>query len=293
MASRGDGMTPAWQQAEALTVPLPFLPYAGPEDLARRGLTGPGTTARGVVAPRRHRFRWIKRLCATVMALVTLSVITITGLLLVLPGVGDAPVLARAIDRAHHAAYPGPALPPRVTAALVATEDHRFYAEPGIDPAALGRELLGRLSGRPGQGGATLDQQLATMLYGPRRSGLLAEAKQILLGVKLDLNYSKAQILQLYADVAYFGHGYYGLAAASCGYFAERPARLSWGQAAMLAGLVQAPPVDDPLSDFANARAREAHVLIRLINTGKLTRQQASRAYQLPLHLTHGRTGRC
>ena len=274
-------------------MPLPFLPCAGPGDLARRGLTEPGTTARRAVAPRRHRFRWIKRLCATVMALVTLSVIAVTGLLLVLPGVGDAPALARAMDRAHHAAYPGPALPPRVAAALVATQDHRFYAEPGIDPAAVGRELSGRLTGRPSPGGATLDQQLAKMLYCPRRPGLLAQAGQILLGVKLDLNYSKAQILQLYADVAYFGHGYYGLAAASCGYFTERPARLSWGQAAMLAGLVQAPSVDDPLSHFANARARQAHVLIRLINTGKLTRQQASRAYQLPLHLTHGRTGGC
>jgi penicillin-binding protein 1A len=244
-------------------------------------------------APRQHSFRWIKRLCATVMALVALGVIAFTGLMLVLPGVADAPALARAMDRAHHAAYPGSGVPPRVAAALIATEDHRFYSEPGIDLLAVGREQFGRLSGGSGQDAATLDQQLAKMLYAPGRSGLLAEAEQILLGVKLDLNYSKAQILQLYADVAYFGHGYYGLAAASCGYFAERPARLSWGQAAMLAGLVQAPSVDDPLSHFANARAREAHVLVRLIDTGKLTPRQASRAYQLPLHLTHGGNGRC
>jgi membrane peptidoglycan carboxypeptidase len=261
-------MTSPYWQAEAPTAPLP-------------------------VASRPHTFRRIKRLCATVMALVALGVIAFTGLMLVLPGVGDAPALARALGRAHHAAYPGSALPPRVAAALVATEDHRFYSEPGIDLLAVGREQIGRLSGGPGQSAATLDQQLAKMLYVPGRSGFLAEAEQILLGVKLDLNYSKAQLLQLYADVAYFGHGYYGLAAASCGYFAERPARLSWGQAAMLAGLVQAPSADDPLSHFANARAKEAHVLIRLINTGKLTPEQASQAYQQPLHLIHGRTGRC
>jgi penicillin-binding protein 1A len=227
------------------------------------------------------------------MALVALSGIAFTGLMLVLPGVGDAPALARAMDRARHVAYPGPALPPRVAAALVATEDHRFYSESGVDLAAAGRELFGRLGGGPDQGAATLDQQLAGMLYVPGRSGRLAEAEQVLLGVKLDLNYSKAQILQLYADVAYFGHGYYGLAAASCGYFAERPARLSWGQAAMLAGLVQAPSGDDPFSGFANARAREAYVLVRLINTGVLTPQQASQAYQLPLHLTPPGTGGC
>lgn len=286
-------MTVAWSQAEAPTVPLRFLPHAGPEDLTGRGLTEPGAKERGAVAPRRRRFRWIKRLCAIVMALVTLTVIGVAGLLVGLPGVGDAPARVRAIAHAHHAAYPGPAVPPRFAAALVATEDHRFYAEPGIDPAAVGRVLLGRLSAGPDQGGATLDQQLAKMLYVRGRPGPLTEAEQVLLGVKLDLSYAKAEILLLYADVAYFGHGYYGLAAASCGYFAERQDRLSWGQAAMLAGLVQAPAADDPISHFANARARQAHVLIRLIDTGKLTRQQASRAYQMPLHLTRGHAGGC
>jgi membrane carboxypeptidase/penicillin-binding protein len=61
----------------------------------------------------------------------------------------------------------------------------------------------------------------------------------------------------------------------------------------MLAGLVQAPSADDPLIHFASARARQAHVLIRLIDTGTLTWRQASRAYQQPLHLTHRGPGGC
>jgi hypothetical protein len=126
------------------------------------------------------------------------------------------------------------------------------------------------------------------MLYVGGQSGMLAEAEQILLGIKLDLNYSKARILRMYAAVAYFGHGYYGLAAASCGYFAEQPAGLSWGQAAMLAGLVQAPSAGDPFSHFANARAREAHVLVRLIAMRQLTPAQATQAYWLPVHLARG-----
>ncbi len=169
-----------------------------------------------------------------------------------------------------------------------ATEDHRFYSEPGIDPAAVGRVILGRFTKGPDQGGATLYQQLARMLYVGGQSGMLAEAEQILLGIKLDLNYSKAHILRMYAAVAYFGHGYYGLAAASCGYFAEQPAGLSWGQAAMLAGLVQAPSADDPFSHFANARASEAHVLVRLIAMRQLTPAQATQAYWLPVHLARG-----
>ena len=256
---------------------------------------GPGlqTSPGGAVRPRRRRFRRVKRLLGVVTALAILGGITFTGIMLVLPGVGDAPALARALDRAHHAAYLSSALPPKMAASLTATEDHRFFSEPGIDPAAVGRVVLGRIVSAPDQGGSTLYQQLAKILYEANRSGSLTEAEEILLGIKLDLSYSKAQILQLYADVVYFGHGYYGLAAASCGYFAVPPARLSWGQAAMLAGLVQAPSADDPIAHFASARAREAHVLIRLISTGALTPAQAAQAFREPLHLVGGPAARC
>lgn len=259
-------------------------------------MTAPDLTVAGVPAPavsRRHRFRPIKRLVAVVMALAVLCAIAFTGLMLVLPGVGDAPALARALDRAHHAAYLGSALPPQMAASLTATEDHRFFSEPGVDPAAFGRVIVGRIAAAPDQGGSTLYQQLARILYVPGRSGTLAETEAILLGIKLDLSYSKAQILQMYANVVYFGHGYYGLAAASCGYFAERPARLSWGQAAMLAGLVQAPSADDPIAHFANARARQAHVLLRLVAVGTLTPAQAAQAYRQPLGLVGGPAARC
>jgi membrane peptidoglycan carboxypeptidase len=89
----------------------------------------------------------------------------------------------------------------------------------------------------------------------------------------------------MYSSVAYFGHGYYGLQAASCGYFAVAPAALTWSQAALLAGLVQAPTADDPLTHLTLARTREAHVPGRLAAMGKLTQAQAERAYQQPLHL--------
>ncbi len=276
-------------RAEMTALALPAGPYPDGEDPAgpRRAVTGPPRPT-AAVRPRRRRFRRTKRFLGTVTALAALGAIVFTGLLLVLPGVGDAPSVAQALDRAHHTGYPGPALPPRMAASLVATEDHRFYSEPGIDPAAVGRVILGRFTKGPDQGGATLYQQLARMLYAGGQSGMLADAEQILLGIKLDLNYSKAHILRMYAAVAYFGHGYYGLAAASCGYFAEQPAGLSWGQAAMLAGLVQAPSADDPFSHFANARASEAHVLVRLIAMRQLTPAQATQAYWLPVHLARG-----
>jgi membrane peptidoglycan carboxypeptidase len=151
----------------------------------------------------------------------------------------------------------------------------------------------GYLTGKPDQGGATLYQQLAKILYVPGPSGVLGKGEQMLLGIKLALSYPKAKILQMYSDVAYFGDGYYGLQAASCGYFRVTPAALTWPQAALLAGLVQAPSAYDPLAHPALARAREAHVLGRLAATGTLTHAQAERAYRQPLHLTGGHTRTC
>ncbi len=230
---------------------------------------------------------------AVVLGLALLGLLGLGGLLLVTPSVGDASARAQALDQLHRVAYPGPPVPARFTASLVSTEDHRFYSEPGIDPFAIGRLIEGRITGRPDQGGATLYQQLAKMLYTPGRSGILVEAEQVGLGIKLDLAYPKSQILQMYADVAYFGHGYYGLAAASCGYFGVTPARLSWPQAAMLAGLVQAPSADDPITHFTAARARQSHVLGRLVATGRISQAQATSAYRQRLHFIGGPPGAC
>lgn len=252
--------------------------------------TPPGGPASAVVqVPSRRRMpRWLRRVLITFLALAIAGTLAFATLLIATPSVANAPQLARALDRAHGAAFPGPPVPGRFAASLVATEDHRFYAEPGVDPFAIGRVVVGQATGQPDQGGATLYQQLAKMLYTPARSGVLTELEQIALGIKLDLSYSKAEVMRMYAAVAYFGQGYYGLGAASCGYFGVTPARLSWSQAALLAGLVQAPTADNPVTHFAVARAREAHVLDRLAATGTLTRAQVNRAYAERLHLVGG-----
>jgi penicillin-binding protein 1A len=130
-----------------------------------------------------------------IVGLVLVGLLSVGGLLLVTPSVGDAPARAQAMDRLHHVAYPGPPVPARFAASLVSTEDHRFYSEPGIDPFAIGRLIGGRLAGRPDQGGATLYQQLAKMLYTPGRSGIAVQAEQVGLGIKLDLAYVRRRRL--------------------------------------------------------------------------------------------------
>jgi len=274
----------------------PYCPHCGSPTLEELGgleWESPGPARPGKPRRRRHRLRRIRRFLAMLMALGVLGGIIFAGLMFVTPPVTNAPALARAWDEAHHVAYPGPPVPGRFAASLVATEDHRFYSEAGIDPFALARVSVSGILGGPDQGGSTLYQQLARLLYMPGQAGLLGTGEQILLGIKLDFSYPKAQILQMYADVAYFGHGFYGLNAASCGYFGVKPATLSWPQAAVLAGLVQAPSAYDPLAHLAAARAREQHVLARLAATRALSPAQAERAYKQPLHLVAGKAAGC
>jgi membrane peptidoglycan carboxypeptidase len=239
---------------------------------------------RGARASRRRRGRrLLRRTAIAVLALGLLGVVSFGGLMLATPSAGNAQELVRAQDAAHHVAYPGPPVPARFAESLVATEDKRFYSEPGIDLFAVGRVAIGYVTGHGIGGGATLYQQLAKLLYTHGQSTPSDEAEQVALAVKLYLAYPKQQILQMYADVVYFGNNYYGLAAASCGYFGVRPAGLSWPQAAMLAGTVQGPSLDDPLTHPANARAREIHVVGRLVATGKLTQAQGKAALAVPL----------
>ncbi len=234
-----------------------------------------------------------RRLGLAAGTLVLIFVLTFGLLLLITPSTSNARELAQAFDRAHRANYPGVVVPFRFATSLEATEDHRFGSEPGIDPLAVGRVLYGYASGRGDQGGATLYQQLAKMLYTPGRAGFAAEAEQVALAVKLRYSYSGTEILRLYADVAYFGHGFYGLQNAGCGYFGVRPAQLSWPQAALLAGLVQAPTLDDPLDHPAAGFAREQHVIGRLVSVGALSRAAADRYLAIPLSVLLSHAGGC
>ena len=105
------------------------------------------------------------------------------------------------------------------------------------------------------------------------------------LALKLDVTYSKNEILRLYLADVYFGHGFYGLPAAAEGFFGVTPAQLSWAQASMLAGLVQAPSAYDPIRHLSNGRLRQQHVLHRLVTTGVMSAAQADTAFAAPLGL--------
>jgi membrane peptidoglycan carboxypeptidase len=265
-----------------------------PRQSEQQGQLGiPGSTRS---RPTSRRRRYVKRAGIVVAALLVVVIVGLSVIWVATPSASDAVALAQAQARAHGIAYPGPAVPGNFARPLIATEDHRYYGEPGVDLLAVGRVVQAKLSGGNDQGGATIEQQLAKMLYTPTHpSGFGAELKQVALAVKLNLRYSKAEILDLYAEVAYYGHGYYGLEAASCGYFGHPASELTVVQGAMLAGVVNAPSIDDPINDPVNARARLEHVIARMVAVGYLTSAQGSAVLNTPLGLaaTTGSSSSC
>jgi len=251
------------------------------------------------VKPRRrplHRFLY--RATLTIATLVACLLIGFGLLLAVTPSAGQATQIAARLARERGIACPGPPVPENFARPLIATEDHRFYSDiGGIDPLALIRTAKGAITGGPDQGGATLELQLAKLLYigdnSPRHDTLSGNLTEVALAVKLDAMYGKAEILRLYAEVAYYGHGYYGLQQASCGYFGRPAAQLTITQGAMLAGVVNAPTLDDPIKNPVQAHARLAHVVERMVAVGDLTPQGGQAALSAPLNLTPGHNPNC
>ncbi len=196
------------------------------------------------------------------------------------PSVVDAEQRVGARLAAHGAQDPhAMPVPNKVGDGVIATEDSRFYSHHGLDVLGVIRAAYGFAHGWSDPGGATLDQQLAKNLYTPGRSGFLPKLEQVELAFKFEARYSKPQILEMYLSAVYFGHGFYGLPAAARGYFGVAPNALSWGQASLLAGLVQAPSAYDPYAHPGRARLRQRHVLDRLVATHVLTPAAADAAY--------------
>jgi penicillin-binding protein 1A len=257
-------------------------------DQARESRTGGSTRgARGPRGPRRHPTARRRAIYAAVAALVALLVFALAfGLLLVgTPSVSDAATRVQSRARAANAPQLAGPLPARVVDALVATEDSRFYSHSGVDPRGAIRGLFGPILGGGDHGGATLDQQLVKILYTGGRRTPVDRIEQVALAVKLDAHYSKQEILRMYLDTVYFGHGFTGVVAASAGYFNRTATTLTWAQASMLAGLVQAPSAYDPLRNLPAARSRQRHVLDRLAAEHYLSRAEAGAVYQAPLAL--------
>jgi membrane peptidoglycan carboxypeptidase len=229
--------------------------------------------------------RWLLRAGLTAIALSAVLLIVAGVYLLTLPGVGDAERRVDMILALHHGTRSASQLPTKLGDAVVATEDEHFYSNVVVNFLdGAGRAALATLQTSKDPGGSTIAQQLAKQLYG-HGSGLAETLREIGLGVKLSLDYSKPQILDMYLNAVYYGNGYWGDVAAARGYFGKSPYALDWAQAALLAGLPQAPSAYDPFTNLTLAKERQRHVLDRLVVNHYLTAAEANAAYARPLHL--------
>jgi membrane peptidoglycan carboxypeptidase len=176
---------------------------------------------------------------------------------------------------------------PIMRQAVVATEDERFYRHHGIDLIGVLRALpydLAHVS--LAQGASTITEQLAKVDYLAGNDHTpWRKLEDAALAVKLENRYTKEQLLAGYLNSAYFGHGAYGIRAASERYFGVRPGRLALPQAALLAGLIQAPSAYDPIVHPAAARERQLEVLGSLVRDGVVTGSEAAAALARPLSL--------
>ncbi|HXF57907.1 MAG TPA: PBP1A family penicillin-binding protein [Actinomycetota bacterium] len=177
-----------------------------------------------------------------------------------------------------------------VTRAVLAVEDDDFYERGPIDVWAILRAALANLrAGRIVQGGSTIAQQLVKNTVTGSELSFARKFREAQAAIKLESTYSKDQILEAYLNQVYFGHGAYGVASAAEYYFAKRPRDLELHEAALLAGLIQAPAHWDPVTNPEGALARRNHVLRRMLELGWIDQAQYGRAVTAPLELSDRR----
>jgi penicillin-binding protein 1A len=167
------------------------------------------------------------------------------------------------------------ALPPYVGQAFIAIEDRRFFHHIGIDPWGVGRALFRNWSaGRLREGGSTISQQLAKTSFTGGERTMGRKAQEALITLWLEARLSKEEILSRYLSNVYFGNNIYGLRAAARFYFNTVPEQLSLPQAAMLAGLVNAPNRLAPNRNLAGAQARGRLVLRAMTDIGFISEEK-------------------
>jgi penicillin-binding protein 1A len=170
-------------------------------------------------------------------------------------------------------------LPQYVPQAFIAIEDRRFYQHFGIDVMGLGAVGLESLkAGHVTRGASTLTQQLAKNLFLSPDQTLGRKVQEALLAVWLEHNYTKDQILELYLNRVFFGNNATGIEAASQTYFGKSAKNLSLGEAAILAGSMQAPSRLNPKGDPKVVEARQKLVLQAMADQGYITKKEASAA---------------
>jgi penicillin-binding protein 1A len=177
-------------------------------------------------------------------------------------------------------------IPEAMVKAVLAAEDARFYEHGGIDIIRIGGAALKDLATRRfAQGASTLTQQLARSVFLTPEKSVLRKINEVFLTIEIEKGYSKDQILTMYLNQIYFGHGNYGVEAASTWYFGHPAKQLTIPEAALLAGLIQRPEYFSPLRNPEAARQRRDFVLRRMAEEHYIDAVTRSRSAAEPVVL--------
>jgi penicillin-binding protein 1A len=183
------------------------------------------------------------------------------------------------------AAVPIGDLPDYVPNAFIAIEDRRFYSHRGVDPLGITRAFVANIVHRgTAQGGSTITQQLAKNLFLTQERTVTRKLQEIVLALWLEHKYRKKEILELYLNRVYFGAGAYGIEGASQRYFGKSARQVTLAEAAMLAGLVQAPSRLAPNRNPQGAERRAAIVLADMTELKMIAPGAAKLALAHPAH---------
>ena len=177
-------------------------------------------------------------------------------------------------------------IPQFLVDAFVAAEDSRFFEHKGLDYQAIARAFLKNIeAGEIVQGGSTITQQVARSLLLTTERSWSRKIREAILAARIERSLSKKEILYLYLNQIYLGHGAYGVEAAAENYFDKSVKDLNLAEAAVLAGLPRAPSKNSPYNYPENARKRKIYVLERLREEGYITAEQSKTALETPLEI--------
>jgi penicillin-binding protein 1A len=181
-------------------------------------------------------------------------------------------------------------IPQNLTAALVATEDRKFYKHSGVDIKGIARAIVRDIqAGRFVEGASTITQQLAKTLFLTPRKTIVRKIKEAILAFQLERRYTKNEILELYLNQVYFGSGAYGVQSAAEIFFGKRVQDLSLAECALIAGMPKSPSRYSPLVNIELALKRRNIVLKQMLAIRLITREQYRQAVNAEILLKERR----
>jgi penicillin-binding protein 1A len=197
--------------------------------------------------------------------------------------------IARVHAEADRVDIPSSSIPGVMRQAVIAAEDHRFYTHSGVSLPSIVRAGIANLfGGGVRQGGSTITQQYVKNAYVGSERTIWRKIKEAIVAIKIERKESKEQILTDYLNTIYFGRGAYGIESASQTYFSTSARSLKVDQAALLAGLIRAPELNDPVRHADRAKIRRDTVLDQMAELNFIPREEAAAAKRKPVKVRAG-----